>query len=213
MFDLHHFALFFAAAFMLAATPGPGILYVLARTLAGGHREGLLSAVGTFVGGLMHVIAAAAGLSAVLSTSAAVFSAVKYAGAAYLVFLGVRMIVQSRQDAGLRVEERGLDVQTRTNPFRQGVLTEALNPKTALFFLSFIPQFVVPRSGSAFLQFAVLGAISVTLNTLADIFVVLLAGKISSRLRRSVHLRIRQRQATGCVMIGLGAYVALSDGK
>lgn len=212
MLDPHRFALFLAAAVMLAATPGPGILYVLARTLAGGRREGLLSALGTFVGGLMHVVAAAAGLSAILATSAAVFSVVKYAGAAYLVFLGVRMIINSRRDSELTPAD-SVPVQSRTNPFRQGVLTEVLNPKTALFFLSFIPQFVVQRSGGTFVQFAVLGAISVTLNTLADIVVVMLADRISLRLRRSVKLRVRQRQATGCVMIGLGAYVALSDAK
>jgi threonine/homoserine/homoserine lactone efflux protein len=209
MIDAHHLALFLAAALMLAATPGPGMLYVLARTVAGGRREGVLSALGTFIGGLVHVLAAAVGLSAILATSALAFSVVKYAGAAYLVFLGVRMIARAGQEEPLASERP----QPRSNPFRQGVLTEVLNPKTALFFLSFIPQFVVRQNGNVFLQFAVLGASSVTLNTLADIVVVSLAGQIGGRLRTSMKLRIRQRRATGCVMIALGAYVAVSDAK
>ena len=205
--DTHRFALFLAAAVLLAITPGPGMLYVLARTLAGGRREGILSSLGTFVGGLVHVIAAAAGLSLILATSAVAFAVVKYAGAAYLMYLGVRMIVTARQEDAL--------VQAGTapsnSPFWQGIATEALNPKTALFFLSFIPQFVDRTSGNAFAQFLLLGSLSVTLNTSADLVVVLLAGPIGHRLRKSVTLRRRQRQATGATMIALGAYVAAAE--
>src|SRR5882724_3348481 len=136
MFDSHRFLLFIAAAVLLAITPGPGIFYVLARSLAGGRREGVLSSLGTFVGGLFHVFAAALGVSALLAASAVAFHTVKYAGAAYLVWLGIRMI---------RTRDAELAMATGTptrKAFRQGVLTEALNPKTALFFLSFIPQFI-----------------------------------------------------------------------
>jgi threonine/homoserine/homoserine lactone efflux protein len=197
--------LFFAAAVLLAITPGPGMLYVLARTLAGGRREGILSSLGTFVGGLIHVIAAAAGLSLILATSAIAFAVVKYAGAAYLMYLGVRMIVTARQ------ESAPVQTVTSSSPFWQGIATEALNPKTALFFLSFIPQFVDRASGNAFSQFLLLGSVSVTLNTSADLIVVLLAGPIGHRLRQSVNLRRRQRQATGATMIALGAYVATAE--
>jgi threonine/homoserine/homoserine lactone efflux protein len=152
MFDAHRFALFLAAALLLAITPGPGIFYVLARTLAGGRREGFQSSIGTFFGGLFHVFAAALGVSAILAASAVAFHTVKYAGAAYLVFLGVKMI-RSR-NTPLPDNAAALNSSSTSNAFRQGILTEALNPKTALFFLSFIPQFIAPERGHIFLQFA-----------------------------------------------------------
>jgi threonine/homoserine/homoserine lactone efflux protein len=208
MIQTHQLPLFLAAAVLLAATPGPGMLYVLARSLAGGRREGALSSLGTFVGGLVHVVAAAVGLSALLAASAMAFAIVKYAGAAYLVWLGVRMIVKARDE-----QDEVAVAAPKMGPFHQGVITEVLNPKTALFFLSFIPQFVVRQSGHVFGQFLALGATSVALNTLADLTVVVLAGPIGVRLRRSARLRVRQRRLTGCAMIALGGYVALSDSK
>jgi threonine/homoserine/homoserine lactone efflux protein len=144
MVETHKLVLFLTASVVLAATPRPGMLYVLSRTLAGGKGEGISSALGTFLGGMVHVIAAAAGLSIVLATSAIAFSVVKYAGAGYLIYLGIRMIWNADRD----LDTSGLvSTGTRGSPFLQGILTEALNPKTALFFLSFIPQFV-PGHGS-----------------------------------------------------------------
>ena len=203
----HHFLLFLGAAAVLAITPGPGIFYVLARTVAGGRREGMQSAVGTFFGGLFHVFAAALGVSAILAASAVAFHTVKYAGAAYLVWLGIRMI-----------RTRNMEMPTEAaapaqGSFRQGILTEALNPKTALFFLSFIPQFIAAGRGHAFLQFIVLGATSVFLNTVADVVVVFLAAPLERKLKNSARFRPRQRVASGLGMIGLGAYVALADTK
>jgi len=207
MFDAHRFLLFFAAALLLAITPGPGIFYVLARSLAGGRREGIQSSLGTFVGGLFHVFAAALGISAILAASAVAFHTVKYAGAAYLVWLGIRMI---------RTRNAELVVETAApsqGAFRQGIFTEALNPKTALFFLSFIPQFITPERGHLFLQFVVLGALSVVLNTAADLVVVFLASPLERKLKSSAKFRRRQRVVSGLGMIGLGAYVALADTK
>ena len=207
MFDWHRFVPFFAAAFVLAVTPGPGIFYVLARSLAGGKREGIQSSLGTFVGGLFHVVAAALGISAILAASAVAFHTVKYAGAAYLVWLGVRMI---------RTRNAELEVATNApsrGAFRQGILTEALNPKTALFFLSFIPQFIAPAAGHVFLQFLMLGTISVVLNTTADLVVVLMATPLERKLKNSAKFRRRQRVTSGLGMIGLGAYVALAETK
>jgi len=206
MFDPRHFLLFFAAALLLAITPGPGIFYVLARSLAGGRPEGMLSSFGTFVGGLFHVLAAALGISAVLAASAVAFHTVKYAGAAYLVWLGIRMI-------RARNEERTVSTSqpAAAGAFRQGILTEVLNPKTALFFLSFIPQFIAPERGHVFLQFVLLGALSVLLNTAADLVVVVLAAPLERRLKSSVRFRRGQRVASGLGMITLGAYVALAD--
>ena len=207
MVDFHRFVIFLGAATVLAVVPGPGMLYVLARTLAGGKREGVLSSLGTFLGGLVHVVAAASGLSLILATSAIAFSVVKYAGAAYLVYLGVRMILSAKQ--GDQIVPVANSV--RRNPFGQGVVTEVLNPKTALFFLAFIPQFVNRAAGGVFWQFILLGAISVCLNTACDLSVTLLAAPIEARLRSSAVLRRRQKMATGFTLIGLGAWVALSD--
>lgn len=207
MFDAHRLLLFLAAALLLAITPGPGIFYVLARSLAGGKREGILSSLGTFVGGLFHVFAAALGLSAILAASAVAFHTVKYAGAAYLVWLGIRMI--RTRNAEMTVEA----ASPSKRAFRQGILTEVLNPKTALFFLSFIPQFVAPAHGHLFFQFALLGSISVSLNTAADLVVVGMASPLERKLKNSLRFRRRQRTASGIGMIGLGAYLALADSK
>jgi threonine/homoserine/homoserine lactone efflux protein len=207
MFDAHRFLLFFAAALVLAITPGPGIFYVLARSLAGGRREGILSSFGTLVGGLFHVLAAALGVSALLAASAVAFHTVKFAGAAYLVWLGVRMIRTRNAEMAVRA------LQPSHDAFRQGIFTEVLNPKTALFFLSFIPQFIDPERGHVFLQFTFLGAFSVILNTAADLLVVVLAAPLERKLKSSVRFRRGQRVASGFGMIGLGAYVALADTK
>jgi threonine/homoserine/homoserine lactone efflux protein len=207
MFDAERFILFLAAAVVLAVTPGPGIFYVLARTLAGGRREGFQSSFGTFFGGLFHVFAAALGVSAILAASAVAFHTVKYAGAAYLVFLGIKMI-------GSRNTELPAETSApKGSAFRQGILTEALNPKTALFFLSFIPQFIAPQLGHVFFQFAVLGILSVTLNTAADLAVVRLAAPLERKLKSSPRFRRGQRTASGLGMIGLGAYLALSESR
>ena len=217
MFDSTRLFLFLTAAVLLAVAPGPGMLYVLARSLAGGKREGVLSALGTFLGGMVHVFAAALGVSVVLARSALAFSAVKYAGAAYLCFLGVRMILDARkQDARKPETFSAADFSSaiasgRRNPLWQGVATEVLNPKTALFFLSFIPQFVNRGTGHVFLQFVALGTVSVILNTSADLVVILLAGPLGKKIRSSPVFRRRQRTVTGAIMIGLGTYLAASE--
>ena len=214
--DSSRLLLFLTAALLLAIAPGPGMLYVLARSLAGGKREGVLSALGTFLGGMIHVLAAALGVSVILARSALAFSTVKYLGAAYLCFLGVRMIIDARRDTRKAESSSAnplsapVSIAAR-NPLWQGVATEALNPKTALFFLSFIPQFVNRGAGHVFFQFVVLGAASVILNTSADMIVILLAGPLGKKLRSSPVFRRRQRTLTGAIMIGLGTYLATSE--
>jgi len=209
MFDSARFFLFLTAALLLAIAPGPGMLYVLARSLAGGKREGVLSALGTFAGGIVHVLAAALGVSIILAKSALAFAAVKYVGAAYLCFLGVRMILDARKNE----EPIQPNFKPARNPLWQGVATEVLNPKTALFFLSFIPQFVSRSSGHVFLQFVLLGSISVVMNTTADLIVIALAGPLGEKIRSSAVFRRRQRTVTGVIMIGLGTYLATSESK
>jgi threonine/homoserine/homoserine lactone efflux protein len=210
MFDTTKIVLFFTAALLLAIAPGPGMLYVLARSLAGGKREGVLSALGTFVGGMVHVFAAALGVSIILAKSAMAFATVKYVGAAYLCFLGIKMILEARRPEAA-TDEPAAQQKNARNPLWQGVATEVLNPKTALFFLSFIPQFVNRANGHVFLQFVTLGTISVVMNTTADLIVIALAGPLGKRIRSSAKFRRRQRTATGAIMIGLGTYLATSD--
>lgn len=216
MVDLTRVLLFLTAAVLLAIAPGPGMLYVLARSLAGGKREGVLSAFGTFLGGMVHVFAAALGVSIVLARSAMAFATVKYVGAAYLCFLGVRMILEARKEKANAQEispDVSREVKRARNPLWQGVATEVLNPKTALFFLSFIPQFVDRSGGHVFLQFVALGTISVVMNTTADLMVIALAGPLAERIRSSATFRRRQRTVTGAIMIGLGTYLATSESK
>lgn len=214
MIDSTKVFLFLTAAVLLAVAPGPGMLYVLARSLAGGKREGVLSALGTFFGGMVHVFAAALGVSIILAKSALAFAAVKYLGAAYLGFLGVCMILDARKEKD--ADAAAVTAQAtkpQRNPLWQGVATEVLNPKTALFFLSFIPQFVNRTHGHVFLQFVTLGTISVVMNTSADLIVIAMAGPLGERIRSSATFRRRQRTVTGAIMIGLGTYLATSDAK
>lgn len=199
--SLAHLTIFCTAACLLAISPGPGMLYVLARSLQGGRKVGLASSFGTALGGLFHVAAAALGLSLVLAQSAVAFALVKYCGAAYLIYLGVKTLLAKEE--GLPQEA----APAKGSPFWQGVLTEVLNPKTALFFLAFIPQFV-DHDAALVPQFLLLGTISVALNTSADLAVVLATVPLSRRLKESAVWRRRQRKATGAVLIGLGGYVA-----
>jgi threonine/homoserine/homoserine lactone efflux protein len=175
-----------------------------------------LSAFGTFLGGMVHVFAAALGVSIVLARSAVAFATVKYVGAAYLCFLGVRMILEARKEKANGEEispDVSREVKRARNPLWQGVATEVLNPKTALFFLSFIPQFVDRSGQHVFLQFVALGTISVVMNTTADLMVIALAGPLGERIRSSATFRRRQRTVTGAIMIGLGTYLATSESK
>ncbi|TWO66006.1 LysE family translocator [Caenimonas sedimenti] len=196
---------FAIAAIFLAITPGPGMAYVVARTVAGGRTEGLASCFGTGVGGMMHVLAAALGLSLVIAQSAVAFNVVKYVGAAYLLYLGIRML-RSKVEP-LTVEQH--EPQGPRRAFREGVLVELLNVKTALFFLAFLPQFVAPDQPVA-VQLVVLGSICVALNTFVDVLAVFAA----VRLLRSNTLRAGRAwimtRVSGVTMLGLGAYLALA---
>ena len=196
---------FLVAAVVLAITPGPGIAYVVARTVAGGRSEGLASCIGTGIGGLLHVLAAALGLSLLVAESAMAFGLLKYLGAAYLVYLGVRML--RRKDATFVLP--GVAAQGAARALREGILVEALNVKTALFFLAFLPQFVAPALPLA-PQLVVLGSICVALNTLVDVAAVFAAQwLLSSGPAREARARMLTR-ASGVTMLGLGAFLALA---
>ena len=198
-----NFLLFLAAASVIAAVPGPGIFYVAARTLSGGRKAGIASTFGTALGGLVHVIAGALGVSAIILASAELFTVLKFAGALYLVWLGIRTFREGRQTM-----PEGISAVGTARAFREGVLVEALNPKTAAFFLAFIPQFIEPAGGPA-LQFIALGLISVALNALADVVVVMMAATARNGLVRRPQLLQRLRQGSGLFIAGLGISLAL----
>ena len=196
---------FLVAAIILAITPGPGMAYVVARTVAGGHKEGLASCLGTGLGGMLHVLAAALGLSLLVAQSAVAFSVVKYIGAAYLVYLGLRLLMQKRPSQPVdAVRAQGV-----RRAFFEGIAVEALNVKTALFFLAFLPQFT-SVSEPLVPQLVVLGSICVALNTLVDVAAVVGAHRLlQSQAGRSTRSRWLTR-ASGVTMVGLGAYLALA---
>lgn len=209
--DTGQFVLFLAAALLLAITPGPGIFYVAARTLAGGRSEGVASSLGTGIGGLVHVIAGSIGISAVVLASAELFTALKLVGAAYLIWLGYRTF----RSAGADLLRAGSDDlgDASIGPrraFREGVLVEALNPKTAAFFLAFIPQFVDPNAGYVAVQYVWLGGISVILNTLVDVLVAYLASGVRQGAAARPGLIRRLRQGSGVAMAALGIGLALA---
>lgn len=197
--DFQTFPLFLAAALLVAITPGPGIFYVAARTLAGGRTEGLASSFGTGVGGLVHVFAGAIGISALVMANAEAFTLLKIAGALYLIWIGLKTWREVRI-----VETTGVETTGARRAFREGIAVEALNPKTAAFFLAFIPHFVDPTANVA-QQFIVLGLISVALNTGADVVVTYWAAKARAGLAKRPSFIIKVRQASGAVMCGLGA--------
>jgi threonine/homoserine/homoserine lactone efflux protein len=195
---------FFIAAFVLAVTPGPGIAYVVARTTAGGRAEGLASCVGTGLGGMLHVGAAAMGLSVLLAQSAMAFSVVKYIGAAYLVYLGIRLLLSRAASTPTQTKSTGA-----RRALLEGILVETLNVKTALFFLAFLPQFLV-GGHSIGIQLVVMGTVCVVLNTLVDVVAVLGAARL---LKSEASGRQRARllnKASGLTLVGLGLYVAAS---
>jgi threonine/homoserine/homoserine lactone efflux protein len=199
------FLAFFLAALLLAITPGPGIAYVVARTVAGGRAEGLASCVGTGIGGMLHVLAAALGLSLLVAESALAFGLLKYLGVAYLVYLGMRLL--RRKDATFVLP--GVAAQGAARALREGILVEALNVKTALFFLAFLPQFVTPSMPVA-PQLVLLGSVCVVLNTLADVAAVLAAQRLlASGPARAARAQLLTR-ISGVTMLGLGAFLALA---
>ncbi len=208
--DISQLALYFVAALLLAVTPGPGIFYVAARTLAGGRAEGVASSFGTGLGGMVHVFAGALGVSAVVLASAEMFTGLKLLGAAYLVWIGARTLLAARREGVPGFDAGSVSPVGARKAFREGVLVEALNPKTAAFFLAFVPQFVDPSAGNVALQFLVLGSVSVALNTLADIVVAFAASGIREGATARPALVRRLREASGCAMIALGIGLAFA---
>jgi threonine/homoserine/homoserine lactone efflux protein len=194
--------LFGLAALALLAVPGPAVLYVVMQSAEQGRRVGLASVAGIHLGTLVHVAAAVAGLSALIVASAVAFSVVKYAGAAYLIYLGVRKLLERDQPSTL---ERHREPLRRA--FTRGIVVNVLNPKTALFFLALLPQFVDADRGGVWSQALVLGLVFVALGLVSDSLYALAAGSVGALLRRR---RRALRYESGLVFIGLGAAAALA---
>jgi threonine/homoserine/homoserine lactone efflux protein len=207
MFGIHDFGLFLAAGILLNLTPGPDTVYILGRSIAHGRSAGIASALGVCVGSVFHTGAAALGLSAFLATSAWAFTAVKLAGAAYLIFLGLRALLKPGQDVNLPAQFK------QNHPaaaFRQGILTNVLNPKVALFFLAFLPQFIDSAAPTKISAFLVLGLTFVTTGTIWCLALAWFAAKFSTRLRDNPMVAAWLDRAVGSLFIFLGLRLAVA---
>ena len=208
--DASTLAVFAGAALALIVIPGPAVLYILAQSVEHGRRAGVASALGVGAGGLVHIAAAAIGLSALIVSSAVAFSIVKYAGAAYLLYLGIKRLRRCAANGGA-TPRVGAEAQLGAI-FRRGAIVNVLNPKTALFFLALLPQFVDPARGAVAVQMIVLGSTFVLLALLSDSLYALAAGTLATRLRsRSPRRRDVERYASATVYVGLGTATALAQ--
>jgi threonine/homoserine/homoserine lactone efflux protein len=201
--------LFVTGAAILLLIPGPAVLYIVSRSVGHGRLAGLVSAMGITVGTLVHASAAALGLSAVLASSAVAFQFVKYFGAAYLIYLGISVL----RGGDSEMLQPAADRRSLKGIFGQGVLVNLLNPKTALFFLAFLPQFVDPARGHATLQVFQLGVLFALMGWFSDSVWALIAGTLAGRLRGSVRLRRVQRNVSGGALITLGLASAFLGAK
>lgn len=207
MLGTQNLLLFIVSGLLLNITPGQDTLYIVGRSIAQGRRAGVMSVLGILSGSLVHTCAAAFGLSAILATSARAFLIVKFAGAAYLVYLGTAMALQ-RASEGAQLADYARESSWRI--YRAGFLTNLLNPKVALFFMAFLPQFVAPDAGSKILAFLFLGGLFTFNGTLWCLVLVWGASTMSRRFREHRSAGARVRQATGIVFVGLGVKVAVS---
>ncbi|SPJ32589.1 LysE family translocator [Kushneria phyllosphaerae] len=200
--DMTYWGLFLGAALMINLTPGPDMLYLMARSASGGRREGLAAGAGLWCGAMVHVLAAALGLSAIVMASATAFTAVKLAGALYLFYLGVQAI----RSAGSQFQAPATNgrINGAWGAFRQGVLVDLFNPKTALFFMAFLPQFVRPDGGPVAAQLLALGTLTVAVAIPIELGIILGAARLSDWLRRRQRLTKWMDHLLGTVFIGLG---------
>jgi threonine/homoserine/homoserine lactone efflux protein len=207
--DVGSLGVFVVAAVLLLVTPGPAVLYVVARSLHEGRRAGLVSVLGVHTGTLVHVAGAAAGLSALLAASTTAFTVVKYLGAAYLIYLGVRRLL----DATIATAPGEVPRISLRRAYLDGVVVNVLNPKTALFFLAFLPQFVDAGRGQVGAQILGLGMLFVALGLVSDGLYALGAGSAAQWLRARPSFLARERWVSGVMYIGLGLVAALSSGQ
>lgn len=209
MTDLSYWLLFFSAALALNLAPGPDLIYILSHSIAGGRRIGLASSLGVCSGALVHVFASALGLSAILATSALAFSLVKYVGAAYLLYLGIQALRHA--GSGFDSALRGHAPLTAWAAYRQGVLVDLLNPKVAIFFMAFLPQFVRPEHGSVPMQLLGLGVLVIAVAMLVEALLVLLAARATELIRRKRAISLWLDRTLGSILLALGLRLAFSE--
>ena len=210
MFDysLLHWTTFFTAAVLLNLSPGPDIAFILGQTVRGGRHSGFAAMFGIWTGAFGHVLMAAAGLSVILATSALAFSLVKWVGAAYLIWLGIKAL---RSDGGSFISQ---DVKTSPDffpIFRQGVLVALLNPKVAIFFLAFLPQFIVSGAGPVWAQLFLHGSLIIVVAAFIEPPLVIAGEKLTSRLRNNARLGLWLDRSLGAVFVALGLRLALEE--
>jgi threonine/homoserine/homoserine lactone efflux protein len=205
----HAIALFAVAALALLVIPGPSVLYIVTRSIEQGRAAGLASVAGVHVGTLVHVTAAAVGLSAVLMRSAVLYTGVKWAGAAYLLFLGIRRLATRAE----RVEDVRVERKPLAKLFRDGVVVNTLNPKTALFFFAFLPQFVDRERGSVTMQVLCFGVLFIVLGMLSDGTYALVAASLGDWLKRSRAFAAVERYVAGAIFVTLGVTAAISGSR
>lgn len=208
MFGIHDFLIFLMAGVTLNVLPGPDTLYIIGRSVAQGRSAGFLSVLGISSGVLVHTTAAALGLSAILMTSALAFSVVKWAGAVYLVYLGLQLIISKGPETAAR-SDTGEGTAAPWTIYRQGLFTNVLNPKVALFFMAFLPQFVAREQATNPLPYLFLGGVFVCTGTLWCLFLVVIAARVSAALRTGAGSLRTARWITGVVFMGLGIRLAL----
>jgi len=204
--DPSRLALFVGAALLLLVVPGPSVLYIVTQSVSHGRRAGMASVAGITTGTLVHIAAATIGLSALLASSALAFDVVKYLGAAYLIVIGLRRLAGLERAGGAQAPKS----RDFGRLYRQGIVVNTLNPKTALFFLAFLPQFVDSTRGAAWAQILLLGLLFAGLGFVSDGVWAFVAGTLGERLRRSRRFPQVQRYVSGSVFVGLGAIAAFS---
>lgn len=209
MSDLNYWLVFFSAAIALNISPGPDLIYILSRTIAQGTKVGLASAAGVCTGAFVHVLASAFGLSAILATSATAFAVVKYVGAAYLLYLGIKALRSRGNTFDLAIPEK--TVLSPWQAFCQGVWVDVLNPKVAIFFMAFLPQFIRQDYGNTSLQLVSLGFLVIVVAIVIEVFFVLAAARTTHFFRRNLMASVWLDRVLGTILVSLGIKLALTE--
>lgn len=203
-----HWATFLTAAFLLNLSPGPDMAFILGQTARGGTKAGFSAMFGIWSGAFVHVIFAALGLSAILATSATAFSVVKWVGAAYLIWLGIQAL---RSKGGIHASTEGASPKSLARVYQQGVLIDVLNPKVAIFFLAFLPQFVEPGAGPVSAQLFLHGTLIIAVAALVEPPLIILGGRLTDYLSRNAQVSRWMDRGLGALFVGLGIKLAASD--
>lgn len=207
--EIANLSVFIIAAVVLVIIPGPAVLFIVGQSLEQGPKAGIISSLGLMAGAVIHILAAVLGISAILHASALAFNVVKYLGAVYLIYLGLQQWFSKAQPA--RIGSGG--AKSNAKIFTQGIIVNVLNPKAALFFLAFLPQFVRSDQGPVAYQMLFLGALFLVIAFISDALYAFLAGFISNWLKRNTRLLNRQRYLSGSIYIGLGIFTAFLDSE